>query len=246
MFYLVNILTNTRIAACNTKNELLVAWLQHVNGKNRYNYDGSAPCFDNLSLADNDIFVEHTYTLSRHDNNFIYIPRTIIHPRTFRVYDDKGRIVDIREWPEMYEKAIFPKYESRWTKTHVNKPQTGSKDHSHRAHGASMAHRDLRNFSYEPDPEDIPDNIKIKTAKTTLTNGDRWDFYEKNAFHGWNTPKSWKNQAKSRHQWAKHKNKPQYNSLKNVPLDITDEYWHDKILNEIYFGFDGSDDMIAS
>lgn len=230
MFYLVDIIDNVILAACETRNDIHVAWLKHVQKVGRYgDYKNREMDYSMLSMNDNDLlWVPNFHSYLDGDDIRYYSEKTYAY-RRFRVYNEYGRVVDIRLWPEMERDPVIERktFERTWN--------SWAKDHAHRQRGASMRRNDLRNVAMALDEDNAG---YTGHASPKLSSGDAWDIYEKRHDSKWCGSKSWKDQSKSRKQWCKHKDKPQYASIRHVPFELppqddTDDY------------FDLSDDLIA-
>lgn len=148
----------------------------------------------------------------------IYMTSRVL--RRYQVQDEHGRSVDIRTWaPELFEPLPRQRFTGWFT--------TGAKSRWHRRSGPSM----LRSAMRAAEQEDIPDEILQRydiNPNQIATRVGNMSCYEHECYYERMTKtqrsRSWKDQTKSRKQYAKHKantcRTADKHQAKLMPLDI--------------------------
>ncbi|MBD5585189.1 MAG: hypothetical protein HDQ88_08905 [Clostridia bacterium] len=232
MFYLIDVISDVCLAACKTRNDLHIAWLKYVQDKRRWDftYDRPEIDFSQFTMNGKDVVIYHRTKFCGYDDDgnpiYEFITDSVL--RRFRVLDEYGRTVDIREWPEMYEEPKWPKYEHSWAYS------TGAKDHRHRMRGPAFGKQ--QNMEVILNEDDVPGNIdarKLQPRHKTKHDG-WWDvsYYDRKSAKKWNQ-KNWKDNCKAKHQWAKHKKKAKESTIRTMRpyypeldiLDTIDDSW---------------------
>ena len=239
MYYLMNIATSKCITRTKTKMEMLISWMNIVNGINRYclihrKYDNIN--FDNLNLTGKD-------TITKQDAIFDTNLKMIVYKsyRTLRMYqilDEFGRSIDARLWKEEIQRILSGNilYDTYITSIkHLTFRQasvfTGAKRHCHRIHLPKMmvqfaSQRNAASHENRDELYDIglTDHMIVHSkprSRHTIEDATIDIDYKVNQRYG---VKNWKKQTKNATQWEKHKSCVRKNKRKwhqqYVPLDI--------------------------
>lgn len=151
--------------------------------------------FSELNMTGKDTY---TYVEFRYRVGELPVPETTSYLRRYRVTDEDGRSVDIRNWAS-----------DLWT--HMPAPRTYSfppyKRTGHRLHGPSMYRNTIRQAQAMPEIEGvrpIVDRSAVRN-KSLMSIDDNMDYYDRRHGHGYYADRSWKSQTKARKQYAKHK-----------------------------------------
>lgn len=215
MFYLIDVIRDVCLAACKTRNDLHIAWLKYVQEKRRWDFTYDKPDIDfsRFTMNGKDVAIYHRTKFCGYvgDGNPIYDYITDRVIRQFRVLDEYGRTVDVREWPEMYEEPEWPKYDHSWSYN------SGSKNHRHRMVGPSFAKK--QNMAFVFDEDDVPDNIDTRKLQPRhKTKHGSWRdeyYYDRKSAKKWHRT-SWKDNCKAEHQWAKHKKRSKGSTIRTM------------------------------
>lgn len=218
----MDIIQNECIAKCDTRNDLHIAWLRYAQNQDKWYVmrDKSDVDFTQLSMNDNDTYTNIQTTFLGYDkvDNPIYSYKKERIVRRFRVLDEDGRTIDIREWPEMKQEPEWPSHNYGWRWY-----WRGHKRRDHRLQGPAFAKR--TNMSVIVEDDDLPAHITAKQLqprrRKQLNNWRDESYYDRKAAKKWNQ-KNWKDNCKAKHQWAKHKTRSSHTTIRAMKPDCSD------------------------
>lgn len=162
--------------------------------------------FSQLNVTGKDTLMVQTVT-GHYWNKALqcYLPLRTFVPvlRRYRVLDANGRSIDIRTWDPALFKPAKNTARTGWS-------TTGSKTHWHRRSGLSMLRRTLRAAQDDGCADELADTYRMPAKaqlacriRTVPYRCDREDYYDRRTKP--QRSQSWKDQTKSRRQYAKHK-----------------------------------------
>lgn len=165
----------------------LVAWWKKQ-------FPSPASRFSELNMTGKDTYtyVEFKY----HDGITVQEEQTCL--RRYRVTDEDGRGVDIRNWSSgLWSYVPAPR-------TYLFGPY---KRDGRRVQGPSMYRRTAQQVQRVPETEGhkpIIDRSNVRN-KSLMSICDNLDYYDRRHDHGYYADRSWKSQTKARRQYVKHK-----------------------------------------
>lgn len=162
--------------------------------------------FSQLNITGKDTLMVQTVT-GHYWNKALqcYLPLRTLVPvlRKYRVLDANGRSIDIRAWNPALFKPAGNTARTGWF-------TTGAKTHWHRRSGLSMLRRTLRAAQDDGCVDELTSSYRMPAkaqlacrVKTVPCRCDREDYYDRRTKP--QRSRSWKDQTKSRRQYAKHK-----------------------------------------
>lgn len=152
--------------------------------------------FGQLNLTGKDILTNYVYKGIKLDRNGLPYPQYELQRvlRQYQVLDKDGRSIDIRTWPNHVWQPDKPK--------HLTFTWTGRKCNRRRVTGPSLQYRLLKAPKAETDEYTALGRTDIR-SKALMSPRDWWDYYDRASCRSYCKPRSWKNQSRSRHQWAR-------------------------------------------
>ena len=147
--------------------------------------------FDYINITGKDTYYDN-------ETNCYYL-------RPYQVFDDTGKIINIRDWNFPTDKNCIHRPISFYN------PNNAGKRHNHRISGPSMYKRELETQSM---PYAYDDNYTaiIRKPKTHISKADMYRYYEKSYANDYKSSKCWKDQCKCRKQYGRHQSNHMFTS----------------------------------
>jgi len=153
--------------------------------------------------------------------------------RKYQVQDEYDRIVDPREWDDVYYRVLqdplmFRERAATSRRKHYYYGLPGRKSHFHR-HGLPALVYQAKKLSMDDVSEDFDDlDVDILIDHSSMRNKSfiktsLWDALDKKFYR--NASKSWKDQSHSRKQWGKHKTSCKRVKQPSFDEDQDDQYF---------------------